>query len=299
MKKFDIVVLTDPRYVDPKKKNDYTENVLLEDRLVQNALDKTGLRTKRLSWDDPNFDWSTTHYILFRTTWDYFDRFDEFSIWLNSVSKQTKLLNPESLIRWNIDKHYLIDLEAKGVHSTPTLFIEKGSQKTLAQLHQEKNWESTVLKPTVSGAARHTYKLNPKNISKYETIFKELISQEAFMLQPFQKNIVEKGELSLVVIDGIFTHAVLKVAKKGDFRVQDDFGGSVHNYTPTNEEIEFAEKAVKACPSKPIYARVDMFTDNDGHLAVSELELIEPELWFRNNPDAADKLAAAIKNLFD
>jgi len=100
-----------------------------------------------------------------------------------------------------------------------------------------------------------------------------------------------------MVIDGKFTHAVLKIAKKGDFRVQDDFGGTVHNYKPTSEEIDFAERVVKACELNPIYARVDMFTDNDGQLAVSELELIEPELWFRKNPDAADKLAFAIKKL--
>jgi len=230
MKKFDVVLLTDPRYVNPTHKNEYINNVLLEDSLVQEALKKVGLKTIRLSWDDPDFNWSTTEYALFRTTWDYFDRFDEFSKWLNTVSKQTKLLNPESLIWWNIDKHYLIDLEKKGVHTTPTLFIEKSTQKTLLELHKEKNWKSTVLKPAVSGAARHTYKLNLENISEHKTIFKELISKEALMLQAFQKDIVEKGELSLVIINGTFTHAVLKVAKKGDFRVQDDFGGSVYNY---------------------------------------------------------------------
>ena len=78
-----------------------------------------------------------------------------------------------------------------------------------------------------------------------------------------------------------------------------DFGGTVHNYIPSSEEIDFAERAVKACEPKPIYVRVDMFTDNDGHLAVSELELIEPELWFRNNPDAADKLTYAINKLIN
>ena len=47
--------------------------------------------------------------------------------------------------------------------------------------------------------------------------------------------------------------------------------------------------------SLPIYARVDIFTDNNDELAVSEVELIEPELWFRNNPTAARILAQAVK----
>jgi len=299
MKKFDVVILTDPRYVNPSQINDYNRNVLLEDNLVLKALEKEGLNVIKLSWDDQTFDWSSTHYALFRSTWDYFDRFDEFSTWLNAASKQTKFINSESLIKWNIDKHYLQDLEKNGVHCAQTLFIEASSKKTLAQLHKETNWTETVLKPVVSGAARHTYKLNLKNLHSYKTIFKELIAKEAFMLQPFQHNIVEKGELSLIIIDGEFTHAVLKIAKKGDFRVQDDFGGAVYDYIPTTAEIKFAENAVKACKSIPIYARVDMFTDNEGQLAIAELELIEPELWFRNNPIAANKLAIAIKNLFD
>jgi len=89
MKKFDVVVLTDNRYINPVEINDYNRNVLLEDELVQKALEKLDLRVQRLSWDDPDFDWSTTHYALFRTTWDYFDRFDEFSTWLKTASKQT------------------------------------------------------------------------------------------------------------------------------------------------------------------------------------------------------------------
>ena len=297
MKIFNVVLLTDSRYVKPKKINAYIKNVLYEDSLVQKSLEGNNLKVCRLAWDDPDFDWSSTKFALFRTTWDYFDRFDEFSVWLDKVSKETKLLNTESIVRWNIDKHYLLDLENKGIHCTPTLFIEKGESKTLAQLHEQKNWKETVLKPVISGAARHTYKLNEENLHSFETIFKELIHQEAFMLQPFQKNIVDKGEFSLIIIDGKYTHAVLKVAKKGDFRVQDDFGGTVHRYIPTKKEIDFAESAVMVCNPKPIYARVDMFTDNNGQLAVSELELIEPELWFRNNLDAADKLALAIKKL--
>jgi glutathione synthase/RimK-type ligase-like ATP-grasp enzyme len=166
---------------------------------------------------------------------------------------------------------------------------------SLNEIHEKLNWQETVLKPCISGAARHTYRLNKNNIADYENVFKQLVANEAMILQPFQKNIVKQGEVSLMVIDGKFTHAVLKIAKKGDFRVQDDFGGTVQTYNASLEEIKFAENAVKACIDKPIYARVDVFTDNDGILALSELELIEPELWFRNNPEASNLLAAAIK----
>jgi len=44
----------------------------------------------------------------------------------------------------------------------------------------------------------------------------------------------------------------------------------------------------------PDYARVDMIWDNEGQPAVSEVELIEPELWFRMASSAALRLAAVL-----
>ena len=296
-KPFDIIILTDSRYVDPKKIDTYTQNVLYEDNYVKNALEKLGLKVNRLAWDDADFDWSNTKFVLFRSTWDYSVRFDKFSNWLDKVSIKTKLLNSEKIIRWNMDKHYLLDLQQKGVHIIPTVYIEKGSKTTLKDIHKKTNWITTIIKPCVSGAARHTYKLNSANMGEIEEIFQKLISEEAMMLQPFQNSIVEKGEVSMIVINGKYTHAVLKAAKKGDFRVQDDWGGTVHTYTPSKEEIKFAENAVRACIEFPIYARVDITTDNDGKLAIVELELIEPELWFRNNLQAANLLAEGVNQL--
>lgn len=295
MTKFDVVILTDQKHAYPTEVNDYVKNVITEDGLVANALGKLDLKVIRLAWSDPNFDWSSTKTIMFRTTWDYFDDFTKFSKWLNDVSKVTTLINSEALIRWNIDKHYLLDLKNKGVHIAETLFIKAGSTKTLEALHSEMGWKETVLKPCISGGARHTYKLNTDTIAEHETLFKALIAEEAMMLQPFQHRIVTEGEVSMMVFNGQFTHAILKKAKAGDFRVQDDFGGSVHDYSPTEAEIEFAIKTVNACDELPLYARVDIFNDNHGKIALAELELIEPELWFRNHPGSALVLAKAVK----
>lgn len=291
---YDVVILTDNRYLSDSKTDDYKHNVYYEDRLVYHALEQLGLKTLRLAWDDLFFDWSTTKAVLFRSTWDYFDRFDEFSEWLERVSSETLLLNSEKIIRWNIDKHYLLDLQEKGIHIAESHFIEKSSKVTLAQLHDILNWNETVLKPCISGAARHTYKLSSENLNQHEKLFQELIAEEAMMLQPFQYNIVKKGEISMMVFNGSFSHAILKKAKAGDFRVQDDFGGSIEDYTPSEQEIVFAEASVLACPELPIYARVDIFEDNDGDIALSELELIEPELWFRRHKKAALALAKGV-----
>tara|TARA_B110001450_G_scaffold102705_1_gene97229 strand:- start:360 stop:1256 length:897 start_codon:yes stop_codon:yes gene_type:complete len=297
VKKIDIVILTEDRYVNPSVINDYNKNLLLEDQLVSDALKNEGISVERKSWSDPDFDWSTTKFIIFRSTWDYFDRYDEFTVWLKNVSTKTTLLNSAEIIHWNIDKHYLLDLKQKGIHICESYFIEKGTDTSLLELHDNLGWEKTVLKPCVSGAARHTYKLEKDTFDQHEMNFQELISNEAMMLQPFQENIMTKGEFSFVIINGKYSHAVLKIAKPGDFRVQDDFGGTVHVHQANEEQIQFSENAVKACKGKPMYARVDVIIDNDDKLAISEIELIEPELWFRNHQNAALILAKEIKKL--
>ena len=295
---YDVVILTDHRYVNPKKTDWYTDQVLLEDQLLQTALENKGLKVIKKDWADPEFDWTTTKYAIFRTTWDYFERFNEFFSWLEETKHQTTFINSAEIIRWNIDKHYLQDLEENNINIAPTLFIEKEEKITLKQLFDKTNWTEAVIKPAVSGAARHTYRITPDNCLNHEKIFQELITEECMLFQEFLNDITINGEISLIMIGGKVTHAVKKIAKKGDFRVQDDHGGTVEKYEATFEEIKFAEKCIENCPFSPIYARVDIVYDNNNQPSLSELELIEPELWFRNNPNSAEILSKEIIKLF-
>ncbi len=294
---FDIVLLTEDRFYNPPVLTNYINNILLDDQILKTAFEKQGLRVTRKSWSDSSFDWSTVRFAIFRTIWDYFVRFDEFKIWLDTTSQKTQFINSLPLVKWNMDKHYFIDLNNKGIHTVATQFIEIGNNVNLKALFEQQNEELCVIKPAVSGATRHTYKLNKNSVAELEPIINKLIQTEAFLIQPFQKEIIEKGEVAMMVIGGKFTHAVLKKSKPGDFRVQDDFGGTLHDYNPTAEEIHFAEAAVKACFELPLYGRVDFIRDNTSALAIMELEIIEPELWFRRFPAAADKLAIEISRL--
>ncbi len=290
----DVVILTDRRYEDPPDPDWYAKQVLLEDGLVRDALERRGLRTARLDWAGRDFDWSRTRSVLFRTTWDYFHRIDDFRDWLDRVSAQTRLINPESLIRWNLDKRYLHDLADRGVRVVPSRFIEPGSDETLPAALERAGWTEAVLKPVVSGSARETYRITPENAAEHEATFRRLVAAETMMLQPFQRAVLDGGELSLMVIGGRLTHAVRKVARRGDFRVQDDHGGTVRKHAPRADEIEFAESVAAACTPRPLYARVDAVRDDGGGLAVMELELIEPELFFRLHGPAADALAGEV-----
>jgi len=299
MKEFDVVLLTDSRYVNPSKIDPYIENVLKEDRLVMEGLEKLNLRTIKKDWNDTNFNWSSTKSAIFRSTWDYFDQFSNFRNWLDLVKDQCYLINPYQQINWNLDKHYLIDLQKLDLPIVESVFVSKKTNLNLETISKSKNWKDIVIKPTISGAARHTYLLKNDEIKNFQEKWLSLTSMEDFMVQEFQNNILSSGEIAVMLFGGKYSHSVLKKAKKGDFRVQDDFGGSVEKINPSLEIIQLAEKTIKSLKTIPIYGRVDIIFDNNNRPVISELELIEPELWFRFKEESAYKLAEIVKDFLN
>ncbi len=292
----DIALISERRFVgrEPAPDDWYLRNILHDDRLLTEALAARGLTAQRVDWSDPQVDWSAYKLAVFRTTWDYFERYSEFTAWLARVERQLRLINDARTVWWNLDKHYLGDLEARGVAIVPSVYHEAGAPETLPALIARTGWTEGVLKPCVSGAARHTYRVNTANAAALQAQIADVLATEAFIYQPFVRDIQVGGERSLMVLGGVATHAVQKVPKAGDFRVQDDHGGTWSPYEPTAEEIAFAQRAVAAVEPRPQYARVDIVRGNDGALQIMELELIEPELWLRSEPAAAERFAAAI-----
>jgi glutathione synthase/RimK-type ligase-like ATP-grasp enzyme len=295
---FDVTVLTaDAHLAVPGEHDWYNRQIHREEALLVDGLRAHGLRVARRSWSDPAFDWSATRSAILRSTWDYFHRFAEFRVWLGRVRRVTRLINDAALVDWNLDKHYLADLAAAGADVVPTYFAERGSRETLAAVLARQGWGQAVFKPAVSGAARLTHRVDRASCTTLEPLFARCVADEAMLVQPFLPDVLVDGELSLVVIGGRCTHAVRKRARPGDFRVQDDHGGTVHPHRPTRDEIAFAEAAVACCPAAPAYARVDAVRDPNGRLRVMELELVEPELFFRFHEPAAQSLADEVAAL--
>ena len=293
----DITLLTCRAYYKPDKVTPYIQNILLEQELLKSAFEAQGLKVDITYWDNPSYEWQKTRSILFRTIWDYFERFDEFWEWIEQVKTKTTLINSYELIKWNIDKHYLNDLKNNDIQVVPTCFVDRGNNVGLKEIANLNDWKHIVIKPAISASAFNTYKITNDEIEHNEKLFHELLQTHDMLVQPFFSTISEFGEASLMVFDGKFTHAVLKKTKPGDFRVQDDFGGTVHDYKPTEEEIKFAEKVFQSCISMPIYGRVDIVWDTNKNLYLSELEIIEPELWIRNMPESGNKIAEAVTKI--
>jgi glutathione synthase/RimK-type ligase-like ATP-grasp enzyme len=287
----EVALLTDARLVAADDSTPWLRQLLLEERLVADAFAQRGWRARRVAWSDPEFDWHTVRVALFRSTWDYFERAGEFTAWLARAEAATRLIHDAAIVRWNMDKRYLLDLAAAGVRVVPTLRIERGGaldlEKELAAAP-----DGVVVKPAVSGAARATWRVDAGNRRELAGRITALLQAEAVLVQPFRTEILRSGEVSVVVIDGRCSHAVRKRAKPGDFRVQDDHGGTVATHAATRAETELAERALASVPGRALYARADLVATPDGP-ELMELELIEPELFFRFRPQSAGELVAA------
>ena len=110
---------------------------------------------------------------------NYFERIEEFRRWLRAVRGVTLLCNSAELVEWNLDKHFLADLHAGGIPVVETRFVERGSGERLTELLSAAGWERAVLKPCVSGAARHTYLWTLAESGVLEPIARDLLKTES------------------------------------------------------------------------------------------------------------------------
>ena len=251
-----------------------------------------GIEPVSCVWDDAAVDWSGFDAVLIRTTWDYFQRYDEFRRWLDRLPVPT--INPAPMLRWNADKRYLLELQAQGVSIIPMRVV---AGRELSSLLADFDGRDVVVKPTVSGGAWHTAR-GVVGTSDFAAAVAALPVELDYLVQDFVPEIVEDGEWSLLFFDGEFSHAVVKRAKHGDYRVQGVHGGSVEVVEPPPALIESARRVLAATVAlgyaDAAYARVDGVIV-DGSFQLMELEVIEPALFLAERPEAAERFAANLR----
>lgn len=197
-------------------------------------------------------------------------------------------LNPVPLLRWNSDKRYLAELAAKGIATIPTRLVENLDEQALAEVRADFG-DELVIKPPVSASADGTHRLGLSDP------LPDGARGRTMMVQPFLRSVAEEGEYSILLFGGRFSHAIVKRPKAGDYRVQPHLGGTEVPCAPPPSAVELAKAALAAAPAEAVYARVDMVRDNDGELAIIEMELIEPSLWLQHAPDGGKSFVQAIR----
>jgi glutathione synthase/RimK-type ligase-like ATP-grasp enzyme len=255
--------------------------------LLEDALRRRGLEAATLAWDDPDVDWSAVRLTVMRSTWNYPLRPHDFLDWVERTARSGTLLNPPRVVRANIHKSYLLDLERRGVPVVPTRLVPRGAATTLREAAG--GWETVVVKPAISAASLHTLRADGSSWEAGEAHLRALARERDVLVQPYLPSVEFEGEHALVFIDGALTHAVRKQPR---FAEQDE---SVSAAVPISDaQRRVAEAALATVEGPLLYGRVDVAPGPDGGPVVMELELIEPSLFLLQHPPALERLAGAI-----
>ena len=256
-----------------------------DERLALPALRRAGAQVEVVNWDDPGVRWESYDRAVLRSTWDYPQRLDDFRAWLAKAAAATDLRNPLPMVRWNLDKHYLAELDRAGVPVVATTFVEPGETPPRPR-------GEFVVKPAVGAGSRDAASYAPEQWAQAREHVERLhAAGVSVLVQPLIPSVAARGEWPLVFLGGHYSHAASK-------RVDLPRAGSVEGlfaeetnrpYGAEPEQIAVARAAVDHVIDRfgvPAYARVDLVA-HEGRPLVLELELIEPSLFLAQAPAAA------------
>jgi hypothetical protein len=167
-----------------------------------------------------------------------------------------------------------------------------------------------VVKPNVSAGARDTGRFGPTAHAEALALVERIrASGRVAIIQSYLADVDRSGETVLVFIAGEPSHVLHKrpvlrgegVAPLGDdvlgpaaVMLEDDL---VSPGRAEPAQVEFAAEVLDAVVDRfgtPLYARVDVASDDAGRPVLMEIEAIEPCLYLDLVPGAAARFARAV-----
>ncbi|HSM87218.1 MAG TPA: hypothetical protein VLT16_13755, partial [Candidatus Limnocylindrales bacterium] len=261
-----------------------------DDLLLADAISSRGGRVFPIVWTEVRPKLLDCDLLLLRSCWDYHLYPERFAAWVEVAGRHSRLINPAEIVLWNMDKKYLGDIAAAGFAVPRTITLEAGTQPELPKLFRAAGFSTAVIKPAISLSAFETYLVRSEEAPRFEDKVKGLLQDRAVLVQEFIPEIASQGEWSLIFAGGVFTHAVRKLPSAGDFRVQNEYGGSAEIAQPAQELLETASSILARFAPQALYCRADMVPTPRGPVLM-ELELIDPVLHFALAPAAAARMA--------
>jgi len=273
---------------------DNTDGFMIYDQMLVEPMAKRGWEAIEVSWETSEANWDAFDLVLIRSTWNYQDDAQRFLAVLADIeASSARLENSLSVVKWNIAKTYLQELEAAGIGIVPTLWPKTFNQQDIEGYFSAFETAEIVFKPIVSANADDTYRISRDNLAQHLSQMRGIFQHKAFMVQPFIATILTEGEYSLFYFGGQYSHTINKRPKPKDFRVQEEHGGVLTRVEPEPALRKLAEQTLATIPYPCLYARVD-FVRYQNSFALMEVELIEPSLYFNINAGAAARFTDAM-----
>lgn len=275
---------------------------LTEDgRAVTAELEWRGYDTRTVWWNETGADWSAFDALLVRSCWKYHEDPSTFRALLRTAERNdVTVVNPPDVIRWNMHKSYVLDLEAAGIPVAPTVPVEQSDDVTLAAVVGNQNWTDVIVKPAIGTSSAGVWRTAVPITDESESRFQDSIAEGDILVQRFLPE-VSSSELSFVFFGGEYSHANRTVPRADDFRAHGSHGASSEPYTPARELVlqahdvlDTAAKLLSRRLSDLPYARVDG-VEREGVLTLLELELVEPYLGLSREEGSVEQFVDAVE----
>jgi glutathione synthase/RimK-type ligase-like ATP-grasp enzyme len=272
-----IALLVSPEYFPSHPTRDPDGIAGEQARLLINEAKRHDVDVVPVHWTAQNWEWSGFDAACAVLTWGYPQNRPGFMACLASLEKaKVPLVNGLDTIRRNLDKSYLGDLHARGAPVPQTIFADQVDDAVLTAAFDDLNCDEIVVKPRVGGGAWRQARV--RRSQPFPPL--DQLPPEAALIQPFIPSVVSEGEVSLLYFEGVFSHALIKKPKEGDYRTQGHHGAREFGIEPDLSALEAAQKVLATEPGGPfVYARVDLVRGPEDDWLLMELELIEPYLY--------------------
>tara|TARA_R110002073_G_scaffold51395_3_gene134949 strand:- start:306 stop:1154 length:849 start_codon:yes stop_codon:yes gene_type:complete len=265
-----------------------------DDAPIAVALEARGCTVAPAAWNGPFEPFASADLIVVRSTWDYFDEAEAFDAWLQRLKTVAGVVcNAPSLMLWNSNKKYLLDLAARGAPLPDTLLSQPNAAALTAAM-DDLSLQEAVVKPVIGAGASGLTIMQRNDKSSIERAAAAL--QHEGLVQPLIPEIRTLGETSCTFFHGQFSHAVVKRPKTNSILVQAEHGGRTEPVTLTPPQLATARSMLDLLPEPALFARVDMVFTKAAPLLM-EVEVIEPELFVLHDPTAPNRFADLLTNL--
>ena len=254
-----------------------------------------GWEVQMVPWREPDVDWDNYDIVYICTPWDYQNDVAGFIEVLERIEHSSaRLVNNLDLVHWNLEKNYLRDLEERGAAIVPSLFCDHFDEADIPSWFEAHRSETIVVKPLVGANSDHIVVLTRPLTSELLEELRETYAARPFFVQPFLDRVLTEGEYSTFFFGGEYSHAILKKPEQGDFRTQEEHGAEILSVQAPGDLVATAHGVVALVEPRPAYVRADFVRDDAGRFLLMELELIEPSLYFRADPESAARFAEAL-----
>jgi glutathione synthase/RimK-type ligase-like ATP-grasp enzyme len=262
-----------------------------DDLLTVAALAARGCTVTPAAWNDSFLPFERADLVVVRSTWDYFDAATAFEAWLQRLRAVSGVVcNAPSLMLWNSNKKYLLDLAERGAPLPPTRLSQPNADSLVAAM-DEMALSEAVVKPVIGAGGSGLNIIRRDDPASIDYAAAAL--QHEGLVQPLIPEIRTLGETSCTFFGGEFSHAVVKRPAIDSILVQAEHGGRTESAPLMPDQLTTARAMLDLLPEPAVFARVDMVLTEAAPLLM-EIEVIEPDLFVTHDAAAADRFASVL-----